>query len=119
MTRCDCTSLFQDDINAYVHQDMLRNPWEDLERQRGIASDSMNSSASNMLSDSMIPQVGDSLLSRGVNPAPDVESPQVDEQDELEDSQGVFDNAPQHPPLSDSLVPLVGDSMSEDPENAS
>ena len=82
---------------------MLENPWKELQRQREArlanAEESEMMLANDDLSDSLVPQVGDSILERNanINPAPEVAEP---------DEEGKV--------LSDSMVPLVGDSLVRD-----
>ena len=102
----------QNDLPDYFHPSMLEDPWATLEEQLKYSS-SMDSSAPGpnpSLSDSLIPQIGDSFFERNINPAPDVEKDKsVDDQlDSIEKNPNVS--------LSDSMIPMVGDSicMSED-----
>ena len=77
---------------SYFHPSMLEDPWADLMPQK------MEDESEISLSDSLKPQVGDSLI----NPAPEVP-------ESLDESNF---NATE-PSISDSMIPCVGDSILE------
>ena len=90
---------------------MLENPWKELERQReaklaASVDYGTDDGDGNALSDSLVAQVGDSILERAaktINPAPEVAEPDMTSPEVAEE----FGEKP----LSDSMVPLVGDSI--------
>lgn len=119
----------QDNSNrSYFHPSMLEDPWSQLMNK--------NNSANQSLSDSLKPQLGDSMM---INPAPDVpDSLEEDSNNDLskysynsdKPDANVAEMYPennldvevpeeeenesfQRPNLSDSMIPLVGDSILE------
>ncbi len=111
---------------------MLEDPWAELERKKNVQysgakqeNSSDDEAESKKLSESLIPQVGDSFFERNVvDPAPDIS---MSSSYSLADDSGVLPSDEQAVAgavgsaavtvgegkvgLSDSLVPLVGDSL--------
>ena len=99
---------------SYFHPSMIEDPWKDL------------MPTENQLSDSLQPQVGDSIIA-AINPAPDVPDSlnntqemstysfnadsRVQETSELGDVSDLAEGDKEANGLSDSMIPLVGDSI--------
>ncbi len=112
---------------SYFHPSMLEDPWANLGKNSSKFSESSKNSFSvnDSLSDSLRPQVGDSVI----NPAPEVSDSFVDDpsqysfNSEKNDAQTTKQSSTsddmtlsseiQEPSLSDSMIPLVGDSILE------
>lgn len=94
---------------------MLEDPWASLQRfGESEEQDLSDYQPEQPLSDSMIPQVGDSFLSR-INPAPDVsfsgdDGALAQAEDSPTTEAGDVSKGPVTP-LSDSMIPQVGDSL--------
>jgi len=133
--RFDQTS--ESDGQGYFHPSMLEDPWARLEQQRASTSFTRPEKATNdgeeagkQLSDSMIPQVGESFFERNLNPAPDVDvsmgavddtdgkdNADVGEGEDSVDEGAADDGGGAAAVLSDSMVPLVGDSILQGSES--
>ena len=104
----------QNSSGSYFHPSMIEDPWKDL------------MPAENQLSDSLQPQVGDSIIA-AINPAPDVPDSlsntqemstysfnadsTVKETSELANVSDLSKGDIEANGLSDSMIPLVGDSI--------
>jgi len=119
---------FSNDSGSYFHPSMIEDPWADLIRQRDRnAHIDSELNADTSLSDSLRPQVGDSII----NPAPDVPDSLDHTLEDMskysfssdKDNAGTGENPSDITlnesgnsdkiALSDSLIPMVGDSILE------
>merc|ERR1711978_612122 len=122
---------FSNNSGSYFHPSMIEDPWADLlcQKERNSQNDS-ELNADSSLSDSLRPQVGDSII----NPAPDVPDSLDQTLEDMSkysfnsdkdnaDNAGAGENPSEITlnesgnsdkiALSDSLIPLVGDSILE------
>eukprot|EP00095_Tigriopus_kingsejongensis_P008637 maker-scaffold426_size175065-snap-gene-0.29 protein:Tk08637 transcript:maker-scaffold426_size175065-snap-gene-0.29-mRNA-1 annotation:"m-phase-specific plk1-interacting" len=103
------------DSQSFFHPSMLEDPWARFEQCSNASSADVSMPS---MSDSMIPQVGDSFFERNINPAPNVQASSTsldtggDEADESRtNSASNPESSLEKPELSESMIPMVGDSI--------